>query len=278
MRTELDALRSMQRYVAQALPEPWEVLLEVEAGDPPARPFAVVSADGDGDTLGLLAAPEVRLPVTVQAYPAPGATRALSLEAAMAVRESLWDLVHLGAAPGRPMLLPLFAYEGAPEVQHVELVGATGGTFALTFDGEATAPIDVKAQPTHVRWALEALASVDVGTVEVVGRVGGPWAVRFVRARTGVPQPLLEGDASGLTGQAPEVFVARLQAGSPDPYRRPVDFARIEQPTRGIMRDPADPQQRTVTLGCRLTWGRRGRLPSAEMILTSIRARTSCPF
>jgi hypothetical protein len=63
-------------------------------------------------------------------------------------------------------------YAGAAstnEVQSVGIVGATGGTWTITFNGETTAPLQWNAVAADVRTALENLNGVDPGDVAVTG-------------------------------------------------------------------------------------------------------------
>lgn len=88
------------------------------------------------------------------------------------------------------------------ELQSVGVVGATAGTFTLTFDGETTGTIAWNANAAAVLAALEALSNLNVGDVTVTG---GPanttaFAVTFTGGRAGTNQPQITVDGSGLTG------------------------------------------------------------------------------
>lgn len=264
MRTELDALLSLQRYVAQALPEPWTVYAEPE-NEQLVRPFAIVSRDGDADTDAAIDTPQITVPFTVYAYPDPGDTRAVSRQREHAARDALWQLFVRGLDPGRQRLVPLWDYAGHDAVQRVTVDdGAT--SFRLNYDGTWTAPLAQPAQPWTVQQALEGLAGA--GNVWCPNtRLGGPFVVRFTGALAGQPQDALT---------AEDAAVEVLHPGSPDPWRSPRDFAEVDRgPTMGGLPDTDDARLRTITVGVRLTWGRAGNVPSPSMILERIGARVS---
>lgn len=272
VRTETDALLSLQRYVAAALPDFDEVLTELE-NELPDRPFAVVSADGDWTAEGLHATPEVTLPVTVYAY-VSGATRAAARKAAEDAREALWQALAVGDRPNAETLVPLYDYSGRPAVQRVTLTGATSGTWTLTLDGDETPPIAARAQPRLVRLALEAARPSLTGNVWVyAARLGGPYDVRFDGTLRGQPVAALVADASGLVGPAPAAAVEVLSVGAPEPWRSPRDYMRMQALALGGIRDPSDARLRTVTAGLRLTWGRFGHVRSGDMKVRTITAR-----
>lgn len=90
---------------------------------------------------------------------------------------------------------------GVDEQQSVAVADATGGTFALTLDGETTGPIAAAATLAQVVAAVEALSNVDAGSVTATGgplgtapvvlTFGGRWAGRDV--------PTLVADDTALT-------------------------------------------------------------------------------
>lgn len=270
MRTETDALLSLQRHVAAALPDFVEILTEVE-NERTERPYAVVSVLDDLTPDASTHHPHVTLPVTVYAY-VKGATRTAARRAAEDAREALWRAFAVGDAPNRERLVPLYDYAGRPAVQRVQLAGAAGGTWTLALDDVATPAIPLRAQPRDVRLALEQLPGL-AGNVWVYGRRGGPWDVRFDGALRGQPVDELVADVAGLAGPAPSASVEVVSAGSPEPWRTARDYMRVVSPTFGGLRDPSDARLRTVIVSLRLTWGRGGHVPSAEMLLSTITAR-----
>lgn len=270
MRTETDALLSLQRYVNAALPGFVEVLTEVE-DEQPDRPFAVVSTDDGWTPDPNPGRPRITMPVTVYAY-VRGDTRKAAREAAEDAREALWHALAVGLGDGHPRLVPLFDYTGRPAVQQIAITGASSGTWTIEHEAGVTAPLPLLAQPRDVRLALEDLPGL-AGNVWVYGRRGGPWAVRFDGELRGQPVEPLIVDTGGLAGPGPAAQLDVVSEGAPDPWRDPRDFLSVEAPVFGGLPDPVDRRQRTVTVGLRLTWGRGGRVPSSEMTLRSITAR-----
>lgn len=269
MRTETDALLSLQRYVAAALPSMTEVLTELERGDPPARPFAIVSADDTLSTEGTLSTPWSVLPCTAHVY-IDAASRKAARAEAEAIRDALWEALYIGIGDGRPLRVPLFDYTGKPATWAIDVTGATSGQWRLELDGDVSAPLELDAQPRALREALEALAGEGI---VAGGRAGGPWWVRFDRAPLRGTPHTLAGLVGTLAGDDPDVAVEVLAVGDPEPWRTARDFVNVEQVQLGGLPDPSTPTMRTITAGVRLTWARGGRVPSAEMTLTGITAR-----
>jgi hypothetical protein len=83
------------------------------------------------------------------------------------------------------------------EVQFFTIAGADSGTYALSFDGQTTAPISFDADGATIQAALEGLPNVAPGDVQVDGSSsGGTIAFIGTYARTDVPQ--VGADGSGL--------------------------------------------------------------------------------
>jgi hypothetical protein len=112
----------------------------------------------------------------------------------------------------------------ASDIQAVTVQGAQDGTFALSFNGEATAPIPVWASASTVASALEALQGV--GSVMVTRSAaagygaGVTWTVTFLG--NGGDLPYLTVDASRVLPQwqgsvGPAVTVTKLQPGTARP-------------------------------------------------------------
>ena len=83
-------------------------------------------------------------------------------------------------------------------------VDATGGTFALTLRGSTTGPIPFDAGAEALQSALEGLASVGPGNVNVTGGPGGnaPYVLVFTGDLAGTNVPESVADSSGLSGGA----------------------------------------------------------------------------
>lgn len=100
---------------------------------------------------------------------------------------------------------------GANEVQRVTIAGGpAGGTFTLTWDGDATGNIDFDASSAAVKAALEAITSTP--TVTVTGNNGGPWTITFTDpGKQNVPQ--MTGDGSSLSGA--DILVSTVRDSLP---------------------------------------------------------------
>lgn len=88
------------------------------------------------------------------------------------------------------------------EVQQFDLVGATAGTFTITFDGETTAAIAFNATAADVQAALEALSNIDPGDVAASGGPlpGTAVVLAFGGQYAGENVPEITIDGGGLTG------------------------------------------------------------------------------
>lgn len=104
------------------------------------------------------------------------------------------------------------------EIQSVAIVGATGGTFTLTFDGQITAAIAYNVTAVQLEAALEALSNITNVTVTGTGTSADPFLVTFMDSFANVPQmtsntPLLLPRPSMLPHS-----VVRLRKGAGDYY------------------------------------------------------------
>ncbi|WP_155292973.1 hypothetical protein [Rhodococcoides fascians] len=85
-------------------------------------------------------------------------------------------------------------------VQTVTLpAGTTGGTFTLTYQGVATTALSNTATAAAVRSALQALAGIGAGNVDVTGSAGGPYTITFIGDLAGDPVSLLTASGASLT-------------------------------------------------------------------------------
>lgn len=106
------------------------------------------------------------------------------------------------------------------EIQQVA-VNAEGGTFTLSFEGQATAPISFDAEASEVRAALDAMLTAvsPGGSVRVAGGPGNPgaelpYSVAFAGSLAGTDVAQLTGDPASLTGSSPGVTVTtKVQGG-----------------------------------------------------------------
>lgn len=103
------------------------------------------------------------------------------------------------------------------EQQRVRVVGATGGTFTLTFAGQTTDPITWDATPTEVKTALETLEVNSVGDVSVSETsISSPGiTVEFLGHWASVETiPDMTYSASGLTPGGSSVEIVQIRQGS----------------------------------------------------------------
>lgn len=111
--------------------------------------------------------------------------------------------------------VPLVA--SVTERQTVTITGTpTGGTFTLTFDGEATAGIAYNANAAAVQSALEALSNVNSGDVTVGGGPGPgtAYTVDFAGQYLGDNVPVMTASGASLTGgTSPAVAVTTTTGG-----------------------------------------------------------------
>lgn len=81
---------------------------------------------------------------------------------------------------GVPFEVTFLIGDGENEIQVITLDDTVvGGTFALTFDGQKTAPIDFDSSAAELQAALEALSNIESGDVAISGDDAGPWTVEF---------------------------------------------------------------------------------------------------
>jgi len=108
------------------------------------------------------------------------------------------------------------------EEQEIVLNGANGGTFTLTFNGATTGPLTFNSTAGAIQTALEGLAGIDPGDVNV-GGVAGNWTVEFTGDLAGTDVSQLGIDGSSL--QYPLAVVATLFDGDGvDNERQEVDL------------------------------------------------------
>lgn len=114
MRSEIDVLRSIKRYVSVVLGDAWEVRLWADQGSF-AVPFArVVSSGGSSVVGGSAAFASQSLPVSVYCYLGESETEELAEIAGMGLRERLVSAFRFGgvANEGYPLRVPLYDYDG----------------------------------------------------------------------------------------------------------------------------------------------------------------------
>lgn len=90
---------------------------------------------------------------------------------------------------------------GASEVQVITLTGGpTGGTFTLSFGGQATAALAYNAAAAAIQTALQGLSSIGANNALVTGSAGGPWTVTFAGTMATQDVAQIVGNGVSLTG------------------------------------------------------------------------------
>ncbi|MDR3639075.1 MAG: hypothetical protein P4L84_35045 [Isosphaeraceae bacterium] len=120
--------------------------------------------------------------------------------------------VIAGSGTGDPLRNPGAPVAGADEVQTIT-GAATGGTGALTFNGQSTAALAATASAATIQAALVGLSSIGAGNVVCAGGPLGTAGVTvtFQGALANAPQSLITVGA-GFTGGA--VTVAETTPGT----------------------------------------------------------------
>lgn len=111
MRTNLDALRSVKRYLAIALGEEYEVRLDREEGSI-TLPMASVALTGPATTEGPAWEKLVTQPLSIYVTPVPATSGEEALGLAAEIETVLYEAIAIGVDEGRPNRIPLYDYEG----------------------------------------------------------------------------------------------------------------------------------------------------------------------
>lgn len=267
-RRELDALLSLQKFVAGVLDEPWDVRRDVETGREPVRPYVLVEQNGPASADGSKNLQTLTVAYTINAYLPSADSRSAAEDAAMGVREQMFAAVKWGADLSNPTpdRIPLYCYLDRPTVQRVSVRGATAGTWALAGVGEAsTGAIAFDADDTGVQAALDAAAP---GQAIAERRATGIFDIHLVGDLSGSDVPLMTLDATHLVGGARDV--ALVLRGAPAPWRNRPDFIRVESFGQTTIKDPDDPALMQVAVDLRCTFARGLPLPFGQMLLQRI--------
>jgi hypothetical protein len=99
---------------------PWEVALWAEAGTL-AYPFCVVTLSAAAGTSGPALYYDVTQPMAIECYPTPPTDAEEAIHRAAVVQDALLEGFRgQGVAEGRPVLIPLYDYDGVPLAEGVE--------------------------------------------------------------------------------------------------------------------------------------------------------------
>lgn len=270
LRRELDALLSLQRFVAGALPAPWDVRTDLEEGEDPKRPFALVEQAGGAETDGAPAVQLVTIPYTINLYLPKAATREAAREAALEVREVLWQAVKWGADRRTTDRIPLYSYLPRIETHRIRVANATHGTFTVTIEEQTTAPIGATATAEDVAAAIAAALGLDPAEVVGQDRGVGLSDVAFVGSLAGQRIGDPTADGTDLVGSFATASASCLLQGAAPPWRGPSDFMRVEDFSQNTVADPDDPKLVMVAADLRLTFVRGRPLPLETRILQRV--------
>lgn len=107
---------------------------------------------------------------------------------------------------------------GTADVQTITISGTpTGGTFALGFKGQITAPLAYNAAASDVQTALRALSTIGASNINCTGGAlpGTPIVCTFAGTLVKGTQPLLTSNIAGLTGGSPAISITHTTPGRP---------------------------------------------------------------
>lgn len=168
----MNVLRSVSRYVAEALGEDWEIAWSDDMTF--GRPWAKVAAS-TGVTSNPMGAHDVELRQTVNAlaYPLLAVTAEASVMEAERVQRLLLSALTAGVADGWPMRVPLMSYADVPPGQaashrlgYLRVIEAPS---VVTYSDPGDDRAHVVAAEVRLSW-VESVRRPDTGeVVQVVG-------------------------------------------------------------------------------------------------------------
>jgi hypothetical protein len=270
VRSERDAILSLQRFLAGVLPEPWDVRTELEAGDPPERPFALVEQAGNAEGSGAPVTQDLILPLTANLYLAKQPTREKATDLALDLREQLWQAVKWGPDPHRPTTdrIPLFCYD--PRLERHRLHVPNGGPVTFTIAGQTVGPVTRSLLAVDVAALITAAFQAGAMIVQAGDIVGqdrgtGLWDIYYGGTLAG--QRVGDPTVAAGTGDARTILQGALA-----PWRGPSDYARVSSFAQNTVRDQSDPTLVMVAADIRLTFARGLPLPLDVRIMQRVSA------
>jgi hypothetical protein len=167
------------------------------------KPSADVEAppDGFGSLAGLAADS-----TSHQLYAADAGANRIERFSFSGEFEQAWGLGVVASGP-----------DNVPVNEHQRVVisvGVTGGTFTLSYEGEATTPTPYNASAAEVQAALEALAPIGAGNVSVTEIASGPYDVEFTGALADTDVSEMGVDPSGLEGEQVAIVSTKREGGA----------------------------------------------------------------
>jgi hypothetical protein len=116
MRTENDAIRSVKRYLAQALGQQWEVRLWTDEGSF-SPPIARVAKTTAATYTSRRVFTDVVMGMQIHCYLVPAKSTSAALLAAGDAQQLLVTAIETGLGLAWPRRIPLYDYDGVPEDQ-----------------------------------------------------------------------------------------------------------------------------------------------------------------
>jgi hypothetical protein len=282
IRTAEDVLRSLAKYLAEAVLIDWEVRLAIEEGTF-RRPFCRVGLAGPQAFTGPAVHTDVLAPFAAHLFPVEQSAPEEALLVALRVQELLYQGFRVGGgtlgAPGQPLATATAGSLAAGSYRYVVTATRRGGGESV-----ASSPVSLTlADVGGVALTWPALGGADgyriyrgpAGAERLLAAVGAALAFTDDGTRTAhsTAAPPSAGTATvGAPMRVPLYDSAGMPLSSPASVRGPNDFARVNDLSVGLAVDPEDERKVVVTADIRLAWRRRGRVPTATQTLAAVRA------
>lgn len=302
MRTESDALRSLQRYVWQTLagdtskgidgtPRPWEIRYwDVEGTFD--FPFARIASITPQVSTGPASVQDIARTYTIHAYPTPQDNAELSVLECSRVEE----MMHLAFNQGFLYTDPLAAPYGLAFAQ-----GPIGGLLAsgsrvyavsaVSLDGESvvsdpvtvtlvgsTSVVALGWNETSGAQSYNIYAGVDLAHLKLLVNVKDSFYLDDGSVATGATSPPVSGSGTVNVRSAPKriplydyVGVPLDGAGSVSYRRGSHDYLVAKTVSIDRLVDPEDDRYWLVMATVAVTWRRSGRMPLGSQIVQSVK-------
>jgi hypothetical protein len=294
VRTRADALRSMKRYVALALGDPWEVRLYDEPGTFD-RPFALVAKVGAGLYDGPAHTADIVQPMTVHCYPDETQFRTVedAILGAEEVEKLLYEAFRVGISYDDPLMPPPsfvcvdFDHGGQLPAgtyrYRVSTVNASGESVATVAVEETTtgdlSRMELAWSPAPGATSYRVYRAVGAGASKLLAEVEYP-ATSYTDLGTlapGTQDPPTVGTGTARISSGPERVPLYDYDGRPysgehasSSVREATDHLRIVTLSLNTLHDATDERLVWVAADIRTSWRRRGRVHSGSKVLKSV--------
>lgn len=170
MRTVNDAIRSVKKYLAEALGDEWEVRLWTDEGSF-APPLARVSAASPTVYTSRRRITDIIQALQIHCYVAPAASSSAALIKARDVEQQLVRAIELGVGLAWPRRIPLYDYDGVAETEGSSARNLYDFMRVLDFSVNAVMDSDdpnvvVVVADLRVAWSQLTTVDLSVRTVE----------------------------------------------------------------------------------------------------------------